>query len=337
MIIIEVDGEDTKDTMAIEPLNERKLRRHRNSYAGRSQLNAPQTQLKRRKSTGLGFKINRKNISEMVPRLSLQMPQNKIALKGTQLGASVPRIGRSKIQGRLRKMMFAKGVSKSFQLNAPRTRIRERTILSLASGNTSDVDFTSSRTLRNASQSQPELEKSLAAADVEVEKHSQSKIKICHVEMNERKQTPTQPHKVKRVECQSSSRDQEIQPCSFKNPIIASETRLDRACPRVGAFLARKSEHQVEWKTAKTTGIILMLFIFLVYPRIVVIIYSLFAPTKVSSTNHARLWMRILLYCNSVVNPFLYSLRHREILREFSKLVPCCSGRTQPVNLLRRS
>ena len=245
--IVEVDG---KDHVTMEPLVERKLRRHRSSYAGRIQLNAPQTQLKRRKSRGLAFKINGetnsdcKNISEIVP------PQSKIALKGTQLDASVPRIGRSKIQGRLRKMMFAKGASKSFQLNAPRTRIRERAILSLSSGNTSDLDFTSSRTLRKASQSQTErLKKTLAAADVEVKKHSQSKIDISHVEMNERKQTPAQPHKAKRIECQSSSRDQEIQPCSFKN---FRETRLDRDCPRVGAFLARKSEHQVEWKTAKT-------------------------------------------------------------------------------------
>lgn len=59
-------------------------------------------------------KINGKNISEIVPRLSLQVPQNKIALKSTQLGASVPRMRRSKIPGRLRKIMFAKGASKSF-------------------------------------------------------------------------------------------------------------------------------------------------------------------------------------------------------------------------------
>ena len=188
---------DGKDHFKIttEPPNERKLRRHRSSYAGRIQLNAPQTQLKRGKSTGLAFKINGETNSDCKSISEIVTPQSKIALKGTQLSKSVPQIGRSKIAGRLRKMMFAKCTSRSFQLNAPRTRIRERTILSLASGDTSYPDFTSSRTLRKASQSQTERKKTLAATDVEVEKHSQSKIDICHVEINERKQTPAQPHK----------------------------------------------------------------------------------------------------------------------------------------------
>lgn len=57
-----------------------------------------------------------------------------------------------------------------------------------------------------------------------------------------------------------------------------------------------------EFKIAKTTAIMVILLILLVYPRIILIIYSFSAATDL---NHAKLWIRILLYSNSVVNPFL--------------------------------
>ena len=101
---------------------------------------------------------------------------------------------------------------------------------------------------------------------------------------------------------------------------------MDREGSHLGVAFTRQSEHQVECKTAKTSALIVILFILLVYPRIIVIIYSLSVATRIKSANHARLWMRILLYCYSAVNPFLYSLRHREIWREFLKLVSCCCG-----------
>ena len=109
-------------------------------------------------------------------------------------------------------------------------------------------------------------------------------------------------------------------------PKSVLENHSDSKLSRINDARARKRqrESQLEFKILKTTGLIVMLFFLLVFPRIVVIIYSISAGNDLESVIHARLWMRILLYCNSAVNPFLYSLRHREIWREFMKLVRCC-------------
>lgn len=109
-------------------------------------------------------------------------------------------------------------------------------------------------------------------------------------------------------------------------PKSVLENRSDSKLSRIDEARAgkRERESQLEFKILKTTGLIVMLFFLLIFPRIVVIIYSISAGNDLEYVIHARLWMRILLYCNSAVNPFLYSLRHREIWREFMKLVPCC-------------
>lgn len=119
-----------------------------------------------------------------------------------------------------------------------------------------------------------------------------------------------------------------------KEPGTTNNLAMQSARPRFGAIPSRQSERQSEFKIAKTTAIIVTLFILLVYPRIILIIYSLSAPTKLTSVNHAKLWIRILLYSNSVVNPFLYSLRHREIWREFTKwFAPCACKKRQSVRV----
>lgn len=123
-----------------------------------------------------------------------------------------------------------------------------------------------------------------------------------------------------------SSCDQTTQLARKTLPKSVLENRSDSKLSRIDEARAgkRERESQLEFKILKTTGLIVMLFFLLVFPRIVVIIYSISAGNDLEYVIHARLWMRILLYCNSAVNPFLYSLRHREIWREFMKLVRCC-------------
>lgn len=123
-----------------------------------------------------------------------------------------------------------------------------------------------------------------------------------------------------------SSCDQTTQLPRKTLPKRVLENHSDSKLSRINDARARKRqrESQLEFKILKTTGLIVMLFFLLVFPRIVVIIYSISAGNDLEYVIHARLWMRILLYCNSAVNPFLYSLRHREIWREFMKLVRCC-------------
>lgn len=58
----------------------------------------------------------------------------------------------------------------------------------------------------------------------------------------------------------------------------------------------------------------------LVYPRIILILYH-FATPETKESKHARFWIRILLYSNSVVNPGLYAWRHKEFKREFKKIL----------------
>lgn len=58
------------------------------------------------------------------------------------------------------------------------------------------------------------------------------------------------------------------------------------ARPRYVAMSSRQSERQTEFKIAKTTAMMVILFILLVYPGIILIIYSFSAATKV---NHAKL------------------------------------------------
>ena len=101
---------------------------------------------------------------------------------------------------------------------------------------------------------------------------------------------------------------------------LAMRHKILSVRPRFGAIPWRHRERQHEFKIA----IIVTLFVLLVYPRTILIIYSFSAETNVNSAIHAKLWMRILLYSNSMVNPFLCSLRHREIWREFVKwFAPC--------------
>ena len=78
-----------------------------------------------------------------------------------------------------------------------------------------------------------------------------------------------------------------------------------------------------ERKTAKTIAFVIGAFVTLVYPRIILILYHFAAP-ETAESKHARFWIRILLYSNSVVNPALYVWRHNEFKREFRKILLGC-------------
>ena len=78
-----------------------------------------------------------------------------------------------------------------------------------------------------------------------------------------------------------------------------------------------------ERKAAKTIAIVIGAFVLLVYPRIILILYHFAAP-ETAQSEHARFWIRILLYSNSVVNPALYAYRHNEFKREFKKIFLKC-------------
>ena len=82
---------------------------------------------------------------------------------------------------------------------------------------------------------------------------------------------------------------------------------------------SQKREH----KAAKTIAIVIGVFVLLVYPRIILILYHFAAP-ETAQSKHARFWIRILLYSNSVVNPALYTWRHDEFKREFRKIFLKC-------------
>ncbi|KAL9954369.1 hypothetical protein ACROYT_G041894 [Oculina patagonica] len=78
-----------------------------------------------------------------------------------------------------------------------------------------------------------------------------------------------------------------------------------------------------ERKAAKTIAFVIGAFVLLVYPRIILILYH-FAASETAQSKHARFWIRILLYSNSVVNPALYAYRHNEFKREFKKIFLKC-------------
>lgn len=78
-----------------------------------------------------------------------------------------------------------------------------------------------------------------------------------------------------------------------------------------------------ERKATNTIAIVIGAFVLLVYPRIILILYHFAAP-ETAVSKHARFWIRILLYSNSVVNPALYAWRHNEFKREFMKIFRMC-------------
>lgn len=95
----------------------------------------------------------------------------------------------------------------------------------------------------------------------------------------------------------------------------ADERQKDRQPTSHG----QKREH----KAANTIAIVIGAFVLLVYPRIILILYHFAAP-ETAVSKHARFWIRILLYSNSVVNPVLYAWRHNEFKREFKKIFLKC-------------
>ncbi|KAL9954368.1 hypothetical protein ACROYT_G041893 [Oculina patagonica] len=94
---------------------------------------------------------------------------------------------------------------------------------------------------------------------------------------------------------------------------LLDERRADRQA------YGQKKEH----KAAKTIAFVFGAFVLLVYPRIILILYHFAAP-ETAQSKHARFWIRILLYSNSVVNPALYAYRHHEFKREFKKIFLKC-------------
>lgn len=78
-----------------------------------------------------------------------------------------------------------------------------------------------------------------------------------------------------------------------------------------------------ERKAAKTIAFVIGAFILLVYPRIIMLLYHM-ANKETPSSRLARFWVRVLLYSNSAVNPAVYAWRHKEIRREFKKILKKC-------------
>ena len=97
------------------------------------------------------------------------------------------------------------------------------------------------------------------------------------------------------------------------------DSRLSRRVDERQDIHGQKREH----KTANTIAIVIGAFALLVYPRIILILYHFAAP-ETAVSKHARFWIRILLYSNSVVNPVLYAWRHHEFKREFKKIFRKC-------------
>ena len=85
------------------------------------------------------------------------------------------------------------------------------------------------------------------------------------------------------------------------------------------------SGQRKERKAANTIAIVIGAFVLLVYPRIILILYHFAAP-ETADSKHARFWIRILLYSNSVVNPVLYVWRHHEFKRGFKNTFCKCWG-----------
>lgn len=100
-----------------------------------------------------------------------------------------------------------------------------------------------------------------------------------------------------------------------------SSTLEPRLCRYVDGKQTGKQAYgqKRERKAAGTIAFVIGAFIVLVYPRIILILYH-FATPETTQSQHARFWIRILLYSNSAVNPPLYAWRHNEFKREFRKI-----------------
>ena len=114
--------------------------------------------------------------------------------------------------------------------------------------------------------------------------------------------------------------------------VVCSSLTNTLDSPRVFRYLDEQNSAQndseaqcqkKERKTAKTIAFVIGAFVTLVYPRIILILYHFAAP-ETAESKHARFWIRILLYSNSVVNPALYVWRHNEFKREFRKILLGC-------------
>ena len=92
---------------------------------------------------------------------------------------------------------------------------------------------------------------------------------------------------------------------------------------KVNAQETETPGQQQERKAAKTIAFVIGAFILLVYPRIVMLLYHM-ANKQTPSSRLARFWVRVLLYTNSAVNPAVYAWRHKEIRREFRKILRRC-------------
>lgn len=116
----------------------------------------------------------------------------------------------------------------------------------------------------------------------------------------------------RKTDSASNSHVQEFEHKSSKlreKPISAVNTmRLGRVSSLADGYIA------------KTIAIITCVFVICIYPRIVLILYHL-AVKENQESRSWRLWLKVLIYINSVVNPFLYGWRFRDFRREFFYLI----------------
>lgn len=84
-------------------------------------------------------------------------------------------------------------------------------------------------------------------------------------------------------------------------------------------------EQQHERAIAKMIAIVIGAFALFVYPRIALMMYHMARP-QTEAGNLARLWLRALLYTNSILNPFLYAWRLPVFREEFKDILTFCCG-----------
>lgn len=84
-----------------------------------------------------------------------------------------------------------------------------------------------------------------------------------------------------------------------------------------------EKQRTLDRKISKMIALVIGSFMLLVFPRIILILYHV-AAKETSTTKLLRLWSRVLIYMNSVLNPVLYAWRLREFRKEFGRFLIDC-------------
>ena len=181
---------------------------------------------------------------------------------------------------------------------------------------------------RNVSQTSPLLEcKDFESLRCRNQCTNNSKAKS-RCSQNEKKQLAACGHK-DIYDCQSfmNSSHRKLGRDETGTKIVSHHESVKTALKHV--FSRRKidpqleKQRQIDRKISVTIALVIGLFMVLVFPRIILILYHV-AAEETPSTVLLRLWLRILLYINSVLNPVLYAWRLKDFREEFKRLALDC-------------